>query len=116
MRNRPLCVAAQVISDGLGCVRAFDTPLYIHDCHITGGGRASVKNPEFNSVNTLLGNVKNAITGLYHAIRGKHTPRYLAEFEYCFNRRYDLKAMIRRFLTVAVRTAPMPCRPIPEDG
>lgn len=55
-----------------------------------------------------MGNVKNAITGTYHAIRGKHTPRYLTEFEYRFNRRYDLGAMIPRFLTVALRTPPMP--------
>ncbi|SEM17619.1 ISXO2-like transposase domain-containing protein [Halomonas daqiaonensis] len=77
---------------------------------IYGGGRASVENLEFNWVNTLLGNVKNAITGTYHAIRGQHAPRYLAEFEYRFNRRYDLKAMIPRFLTVAARTPPMPYR------
>lgn len=54
--------------------------------HITGGGRASVANPEFNWVNTLLGNVKNPITGTYHAICGQHAPRYLAaELEYRFN-------------------------------
>jgi hypothetical protein len=50
------------------------------------------------------------ITGTYHAIRGEHAPRYLAEFEYRFNRRYDLSAMIPPFLTVAAQTPPMPCR------
>jgi hypothetical protein len=95
----------------LGCFRAFDTPTYVHQRHITGGGRASVGNPEFNWVNTLLGNVKNPITGTYHAICGQHAPRYLAaELEYRFNRRYDLKAMIPRFLTAAARTPPMPYR------
>ncbi len=64
----------------------------------------------YNWVNTVLGNVKHAITGSYHAIRGHHVPRYLAEFEYRFNRRYDLTAMIPRFLTVAARTPPMPYR------
>jgi len=49
-------------------------------------------------------------TGSYHAIRGQHVPRYLAEFEYRFNRHYDLTAMIPRFLTVAARTPPMPYR------
>jgi len=39
-----------------------------------------------------------------------HAPRYLAEFEYRFNRRYDLKAMIPRFLPVATRKPPMPYR------
>jgi len=27
----------------------------------------------------MIGNVKNAITGTYHAINPKHLPRYLAE-------------------------------------
>jgi len=99
-----------VISDGLGCFRAFDTPTYTHERHITGSGRAGTQIPAFNWVNTVLGNVKNAITGSYHAIRGQHVPRYLAEFEYRFNRCYDLKAMIPRFLTVAARTPPMPYR------
>jgi hypothetical protein len=37
-------------------------------------------------------------------------PRYLSEFEYHSNRRYVLKAMFPRFLTVAVQTPPMPYR------
>jgi hypothetical protein len=37
-------------------------------------------------------------------------PRYLAEFEYRFNRRYDLGAMMPRLIWADVRTTPMPCR------
>ena len=37
-------------------------------------------------------------------------PHYLAEFEYRFNRRYDLAAMIPRLAWAAVRTPPMPYR------
>jgi hypothetical protein len=37
-------------------------------------------------------------------------PRYLAEFEFRFNRRFDLPAMIERLLFVAPRTPPMPYR------
>ena len=101
---------SQVVSDRLGCFRAFESPAYTHERLITGGGRASAQIPAFNWVNTVLGNVKNAITGSYHAIRGQHVPRYLAEFEYRFNRRYELTTMIPRFLTVAARTPPMPYR------
>ena len=61
-------------------------------------------------VNTALGNIKAAITGTYRAINSKHVPRYLAEFEYRFNRRYDLAAMIPRLTWAAVRTIPMPYR------
>jgi hypothetical protein len=37
-------------------------------------------------------------------------PRYLAEFEYRFNRRYDLAAMMPRLGWATVRTPPMPYR------
>lgn len=30
--------------------------------------------------------------GTYHATQPKHLPRYLAELEYCFNRRFKLDA------------------------
>ena len=60
--------------------------------------------------NTALGNIKAAITGTYRTINSKHVPRYLAEFEYRFNRRYDLAAMIPRLTWAAVRTTPMPYR------
>ena len=55
---------------------------------------------------------KAAITGTYRAISSKHVPRYLAEFEYRFNRRYDLAAMIPRLCWAGVRTAPMPYQPL----
>ncbi len=57
----------------------------------------------------MLGNIKNALQEIFHAIRKKHVPRYLAEFEYRFNRRFNLPAMIERLLCVALRT-PMPYR------
>lgn len=55
----------------------------------------------------VLGNVKNAIIGNLHAIRITPAPRYLAEFEYRLNRRFNLAAMNERFTYVALRTAPM---------
>jgi hypothetical protein len=55
----------------------------------------------------MIGNVKNAATGTYHAVSGKHLPRYLAELNYRFNRRYDLAAMLPRLGYVAARTPPM---------
>ena len=54
--------------------------------------------------------MKAALAGTYRAVREKHVSRYLAEFEYRFNRRYDLKAIIPRLAFVALRTPPMPYR------
>lgn len=101
---------SHIVSDGLPCFRVFDDSRYHHERHITGGGKASASHPAFRWVNTLLGNVKNAITGTYHAIRGQHAARYLAEFEYRFNRRYDLKSLTERFLVIALKTPPLPYR------
>lgn len=53
---------------------------------------------------------QGCITGTYRAINSKHVQRYLAEFEYRFNRRYDLAAMIPRLTWAGVRTPPMPYR------
>ena len=50
------------------------------------------------------------MVGTYRAVRAKHVPRYLAEFEYRFNRRYRLETMIDRLAYASVRTAPMPYR------
>ncbi len=62
----------------------------------TGAGPRAAKTPAFKWVNTALGNIKAALVGTYRAVRSKHVQRYLAEFEYRFNRRYDLAAMIPR--------------------
>ncbi len=48
--------------------------------------------------------------GHTHAIRPKYAQRYLAEFEYRFNRRFDLPDIIPRLIYVALRTPPMPER------
>ena len=101
---------AIVYSDGLHCFRAFDESGYHHIPIVSGGGRPGAYQSTFKWVNTVLGNVKNSLTGTFHAVREKHAPRYLAEFEYRFNRRFDLAAMIDRLLFVSLRTPPMPYR------
>ena len=58
-------------------------------------------------VNTAIGNIKTAIVGTYRAIHGKDVPRYLAEFEYRFNRRYDFAAMLPA--SAGLPSAPRQC-------
>lgn len=101
---------SSVVSDGLRCFAAVTEAGCSHQTIITGSGRKAALTPAFKWVNTALANIKNAMTGTYRAIRSKHVPRYLAEFEYRFNRRYDLAAMMPRLGYVAVRTPPMPYR------
>lgn len=99
-----------VVSDGLACFTAVKDAGCIHESIVTGGGYQSVTKEEFTWVNTMIGNVKNAVTGTYHAVKPQHLPRYLAEFCYRFNRRFQLKDMLPRFVYVAMHTPPMPIR------
>jgi ISXO2-like transposase domain len=108
--KRSLDPDREVVSDGLACFAAVADAGCRHEVIKTGSGAAAARTPAFKWVNTALGNIKAAITGTYRAIHEKHVPRYLAEFEYRFNRRYDLAAMLPRLTWAAVRTPPMPCR------
>jgi hypothetical protein len=58
----------------------------------------------------MIGNVKNALVGSFHSINHKHLPRYLAEFCYRFNRRFNLRDMMPRFLFAAMKPPAMPNR------
>ena len=107
MKNE-LC--ANVVSDGLACFAAAPQAGCLHTSIKTGIGKQAVRTPAFKWVNTALGNIKAALVGTYRAVREKHVPRYLAEFEYQFNRRYDLEPIMPRLPFVALRTAPMPYR------
>lgn len=100
---------AVVTSDGLACFRAI-VETCPHWSIATGGGPRSMQIEAFTWVNTMLGNVKNAIHGTYHSIHGKHLGRYLGEFSYRFNRRFELDRMVDRLAYVACRTAPLPYR------
>jgi hypothetical protein len=108
--KRSLDPACTVVSDGLACFASVTDAGCAHQAIKTGSGPAAARTPAFKWVNTALGNIKAALTGTYRAINSKHVPRYLAEFEYRFNRRYDLAAMIPRLAWAAVRTPPMPYR------
>jgi transposase-like protein len=101
---------SEVVSDGLACFGAVSDAGCKHQAIKTGSGPAAPRTPAFRWVNTALGNIKAAMVGTYRAVHAKHVPRYLAEFEYRFNRRYDLAAMLPRLTWAAVHTPPMPFR------
>jgi hypothetical protein len=105
-----LAPGSHVIFDGLGCFNAIGRAGYDHTTIITGGSPDSAKIPEFKWSNTIIGNVKNSLRGTFHAISEKHFPRYLAEFCYRLNRRFDLRQLLPRFCFIALRTQPFPAR------
>lgn len=101
---------ADVVTDGLACFAAVMEQGCSHSFVVTGGGRQSMESSTFRWVNTALGNIKSALIGTYRHVSPQHVPRYLAEFQYRFNRRYDLAGMLTRLSHSAVRTPPMPYR------
>ncbi len=108
--GRHLQPGTEVHSDGPACLRGVADAGCEHVPTVTGGGQRSCGDSRFFRVNTMLANVKRSLAGTCPALDGKHLPRYLAEFRYRFNRRYDLEALVARLLHASVRTPPMPYR------
>lgn len=108
MAEAHLAPTAHVVSDGLGCWRAVTRVGCTHEPIIAAKTGWSETIPAFKWVNTVLGNVKTAICGTFHAIRRPYVPRYFAEFQWRFNRRANLKAMLGNLLAAAVTTKPKP--------
>ena len=64
---KSLAPSATVVSDGLWCFGGVKIVGAEHERIVTGGGAASVKLPQLKAVNTVLSNLKTALSGTYHA-------------------------------------------------
>lgn len=106
---RFIASGSHVVSDGLSCFTAFAEAGMTHQREVVGTHRRSTDMPCFAWVNILIGNLKTSLAGTYHAFRfKKYAHRYLAEYQYRFNRRFDLRAMLSRLLRAAATTSPRP--------
>ncbi len=108
MARAHLKPSARVVSDGLGCFRAVTRAGCTHEPVVAAQYGHSEKLPCFRWVNTVLGNVKTAITGTLKSVARRYVFRYLAEFQYRFNRRFKLPELLNRLASVATRAAPRP--------
>ena len=100
-----LSESTTVITDGLSSFRAVVASGCTHSFEVVGKERKSTELGCFYWVNTVLSNVKTSIEGTYHSFDfSKYIKRYLAEIQYRFNRRFDLKSMFSRLLFAGVRT------------
>ena len=66
-----LGLPVSAISEGLPCFAALAVNGDVHQRTVTGGGKAASALPPCAAVNTLLGNLKTAMTGVHHAINFK---------------------------------------------
>ena len=108
---KSLAPSATVVTDGLWCFGGVKLIGAEHERVVTGGGAASSKLPQFKAINTLLGNLKTALNGTYHAFDfAKYAHRYLAEAQYRFNRRFNLSSILPRLLRAASVTSPRPAQ------
>jgi transposase-like protein len=104
-----LVPSSLVVSDGLWCFQAVEAAGCFHQREVVGKERKSTSMDCFNWINTVLGNLKNAITGTYHAFDfEKYAHRYLGEFQYRFNRRFDLAGMFKRLVKDTAKADKVP--------
>jgi transposase-like protein len=101
----------QIVSDGLWCFQSVTTTGCIHQREVVGKNRKSTDMDCFTWVNTILGNLKTAISGTYHAFDfEKYAHRYLGEYQYRFNRRFDLTTILPRLIFASANTGRRPER------
>ena len=99
-----------IISDKLACFRAVMDAGCDHISMKTSGNLDLLDHPAFKWVNIMIGNVKNSLRGSCHAIGKSHIPRYLAEYCFRFNNRFNLRQLLPKLALAAVNTPPMPYR------
>ncbi|MCK4787695.1 MAG: transposase [Desulfobacteraceae bacterium] len=57
-------------------------------------------------VHILISNAKRFILGTYHGINNKHLSKYLAEYCYCFNRRFWESPLFGSLLNAVIKESP----------
>ncbi len=68
-----------------------------------------MRHAEFIAVNTVLGNIKTSTSGTCHAFGfAKDASAYLGQIQYLFNRRFDLRIILRRLARAACQTLAHP--------
>ena len=106
--TKALATNTHVVSDGLATFAAVKDAGFTHEPIIVNGtGKSAGQHPRFLAVNTTLGNLKTWMASTFKGFKLSHyTQRYLAEFQYRFNRRFDLQAILTSLLADAVGCQP----------
>lgn len=91
-----LVPGSNVLSDGLNCFAGVIDADCAHS-YIVVGERKPRELPAFRWVNTVLGNLKTAVSGAHKAFKfAKYATQYLGAFSYRFNHRFDLYGLVAR--------------------
>lgn len=97
-----------MVSDGLATFAAVKEVGFTHEpVVVNSSGKAAGGHPRFLAVNTTLGNLKTWMASMFKGFKLSHySQRYLAEFQYRFNRRFDLRTVLTGLLGDAICSAP----------
>ena len=106
---KALAPSTHVVSDGLYSFNGVKSANCSHEPIIHGTGKQSVQHPRFMAINTLLGNLKMWMNTTFRGFKNSHyAMRYMAEFQYRFNRRFDLAKLMPRLLQSCAFQRPAP--------
>lgn len=110
-RTVALAPSAIVTSNGLLGFEVLARDGFKHHVVHAPKGKAGTEIEPFRWLSTILGNLKTSINGTHHAFNfRKYGHRYLADDQYRFNRRLDLKSLPIRLAVAFLRTNPCPAR------
>ena len=76
---------------------------YPHAAILLGGDRELTRRL-FSWVHILLSNLKRFLLGTHHKPEPKHLTRYVAEFTYRFNRRWQERSLCHRLTRACLTT------------
>jgi transposase-like protein len=97
---------ALVRTDGLRSYQPLRRAGVRHDRRVQGDPARSAKILPWSHV--LFSNLKSWLRGTFHGVSKKHMPRYLDEFSYRLNQRWDERALFGSILARALVCPPFP--------
>lgn len=114
--QRALAPGCTITSDGLLGFEVLARLGHHHKVVIPPTGKQGTEIEPFRWLNTVLGNLKTALSGTHHAFGfRKYAHRYLADVQYRFNRRYDLAAMMPRLAVALMQATPRSARELQAE-
>ena len=95
---------SKVSTDGYTSYSGLEEQDFVHDKNVLSDGLDI--DDVFDSVHTLISNVKRFIIGTYHGLKDKHLQNYLDEYCYRFNRRFWHDQLFDRLLDACIVAKP----------
>jgi len=104
--KKALISSCHLVTDGYSSLTAASSVITEHEAIVVSPYQSSDFEC-FRWINTVISNAKTSMKGAYHGFKvSKYAASYLAEFQYRFNRRFDLHALVPRLMYACVQIQP----------